>query len=225
MAYIINPLVHGKSVQELMNLDKSTLNNLTPKELRQVTSRLVSAVNKRIRRLEKYAETKGIEIPSLQALKQKHKGKQFSIKGVEDKDILTTYSDIKEFMNYKTSNIRGLIKVKKDIATSISNLTSSDYNKWTEEEQNELWDIYAKVVEPNTAIFYEIVEGKKSPQRKSTDGVILERIIQLQKTGLSKTEIISSVTELTQKIYGTEMTDEEVNEYLAKNFSIVRNKL
>ena len=220
MAYNKNPLVHGKSVQELMNLDKSTLNNLTPKELRSVTSRLVSAVNKRIRRLEKYADTKGIEIPSLQALKQKHKGKQFSIKGVEDKDILSTYSDIKEFMNYKTSNIRGLIRVKKDIAESIADISQTNYDELSKDEQNEIWDIYAKVVEPNKAIFYETTE--KGRQRKSTNGILVQAIVNLQKSDLSKDEIIYKVTDLAENLLAKEKTDDEIKKYLAEEFSIIR---
>lgn len=222
MAYKINPLIHGKSVNELMNLDKSTLNSLTPKELRQVTSRLVSAVNKRIRRLQTYAHEQGIEVPSLQALNRKYGGNQFSIKGVEDKDILSIYGDIKDFMNYKTSSITGLKQTRKEIASAVADISQTDYDELSKDEQNEIWDIYAKVVEPNKAIFYEITEdGKK--KRKSTNGMLVQAIYQLQQnTSLSKREIIEKVTDLAENLLVKEKSDEEIKNYLATEFSIIR---
>lgn len=214
--------VSGKSVSDLMNLDKSTLNNLTPKELRNVTSRLVSAVNKRIRRLQTYAHEQGIEVPSLQALNRKYNGNQFSIKGVEDKDILSVYGDIKDFMGYKTSSIKGLKQTRKEIASAVADISQTDYDELTKDEQNEIWDIYAKVVEPNKAIFYEITEdGKK--KRKSTNGMLVQAIYQLQQnTSLSKREIIEKVTDLAENLLVKEKSDEEIKNYLATEFSIIR---
>lgn len=214
--------VSGKSVNDLMNLDKSTLNNLTPKELRSVTSRLVSAVNKRIRRLQTYAHEQGIEVPSLQALNRKYNGNQFSIKGVEDKDILSVYGDIKDFMNYKTSSIKGLKQTRKEIASAVADISQTDYDELTKDEQNEIWDTYAKVIEPNKAIFYEVTEdGKK--KRKSTNGMLVQAIYQLQQnTSLSKREIIEKVTDLAENLLVKEKSDEEIKEYLATEFSIIR---
>lgn len=214
--------VSGKSVNDLMNLDKSTLNNLTPKELRSVTSRLVSAVNKRIRRLQTYAHEQGIEVPSLQALNRKYNGNQFSIKGVEDKDILSVYGDIKDFMNYKTSSITGLKQTRKEIASAVANISQTDYDELTKDEQNEIWDTYAKVIEPNKAIFYEVTEdGKK--KRKSTNGMLVQAIYQLQQnTSLSKREIIEKVTDLAENLLVKEKSDEEIKKYLASEFSIIR---
>ena len=214
--------VSGKSVNDLMNLDKSTLNNLTPKELRSVTSRLVSAVNKRIRRLQTYAHAEGIEVPSLQALNRKYNGNQFSIKGVEDKDILSVYGDIKDFMNYKTSSIKGLKQTRKEIASAVADISQTDYDELSKDEQNEIWDTYAKVIEPNKAIFYEVTEdGKK--KRKSTNGMLVQAIYQLQQnTSLSKREIIEKVTDLAENLLVKEKSDEEIKEYLATEFSIIR---
>lgn len=219
--------VSGKSVTDLMNLDKSTLNNLTPKELRQVTSRLVSAVNKRIRRLETYAHAKGdVDVPSLIALNKKQSSTQFSIKGVEDKDILSIYSDIKDFMGYKTSSITGLKKVQKDISQKISDISQTDYNELSEDEKNKIWMTYAQIVEPNKAIFYELYEdekGKKHKRRKNTNGILVQAIYQLQtSTDLTSDEIIAKVTDLAENLLVKEKSDEEIKNYLANEFSIIR---
>ena len=44
--------VKGLKVKDIMNIDLDTFNNLNESELRAITSRLVSASNKRIRRLK-----------------------------------------------------------------------------------------------------------------------------------------------------------------------------
>ena len=219
--------VSGKSVNELMNLDKSTLNNLTSKELRSVTSRLVSAVNKRIRRLQTYAHEHGdVDVPSLIALNKKQNTTQFSIKNIEDKDILSVYSDIKDFMNYKTSSITGLKKVQKDLAQKISDITQTDYDELSKDEQDKIWTTYAEIVEPNKAIFYELYEdekGKKHKRRKNTNGILVQAIYQLQtSTDLTSDEIVAKVTDLAENLLVKEKSDEEIKEYLATEFSIIR---
>ena len=56
--------VSGLSVNDIMEIDLDTFNKLGEKDLRAYTSRLVSASNKRIRRLEKH----GIVSPAYSSL-------------------------------------------------------------------------------------------------------------------------------------------------------------
>ena len=56
--------VKGLKITDILDIDLDTFNNLNEKELRALTSRLVSAGNKRIRRLEKH----DINSPAMQSL-------------------------------------------------------------------------------------------------------------------------------------------------------------
>ena len=44
--------VAGKSINDLLNIDYATINKMKKEDLREVTNRLVSAGNKRLRRME-----------------------------------------------------------------------------------------------------------------------------------------------------------------------------
>ena len=46
--------VKGLSIKDILNIDLDAFNNLSESDLRKITSRLVSASNKRIRRLKEH---------------------------------------------------------------------------------------------------------------------------------------------------------------------------
>ena len=57
-------LVSGLSIDDILNMDIVDFNRLSEKDLKLVVGRMVSAVNKRLRRFEK----KGISTPATRAL-------------------------------------------------------------------------------------------------------------------------------------------------------------
>lgn len=93
----------GLSVQDILNLDTR---KLTDDQLRAVTTRLASAANKRIRRMEKA----GTESPALKNVKRS--GGDFSTKGKDAKGIRSEFKRAKGFLQSKTSSLRGYKKVK-----------------------------------------------------------------------------------------------------------------
>lgn len=101
--------VKGLKIKDILNIDLDTFNSLNESELRAVTSRLVSASNKRIRRLEKYK----LNTPSYQHLGD---SKRFSTKlGNISKQqkvnrLRILFSNMRSFLTSETSTIGGYKK-------------------------------------------------------------------------------------------------------------------
>lgn len=113
--------VKGLSIKDILNMDFEDVQKLSRKELSQVTSRLVSASNKRIRRLEK---TDLGESPALRSLKARTGDIRLSVKGKSQGQLQRTFTEAKHFLNLKTSTIGGYKSVIKNIKKSVSERTS-----------------------------------------------------------------------------------------------------
>ena len=123
--------VNGLSIKDIINMDFADIQKLTRKELATVTSRLVSASNKRIRRLEK---SELGEAPSIRSLKVRTGEDRLSVKGKSQGQLQRTFTEAKHFLNLKTSTIGGYKKVIKNIKKTISerierNVTELDVSK------------------------------------------------------------------------------------------------
>ena len=99
--------VTGLSIKDIMNIDLDTFNNLNERDLRRITSRLVSAGNKRIRALQKH----NIESPALQSLGTDN---VFSTKLPESvskeqrvNKLRQEFASVRNFLTMKTSTIKG----------------------------------------------------------------------------------------------------------------------
>lgn len=100
--------VKGLSSQDILNLDYDVFISLDAKDLAKVTSRLVSSANKRIRRMEE----KGLESPAYQNMKRS--GGNFSVAGKDLNQLRSEYMRVKNFMNSRTSSLKGWSEVKRD---------------------------------------------------------------------------------------------------------------
>ena len=124
--------VKGLKVKDIMNIDLDTFNNLNESELRAITSRLVSASNKRIRRLKE----RDINSPAIRGLGEIP---QFSTKLNEDvtsqnrvNQLRHTFAKIRNFMTSETSTISGYNKFVKRIKTKLAEdlgMTYEDVDK------------------------------------------------------------------------------------------------
>lgn len=109
--------VKGLSIKDIMNMDWSDVSKLTRKELASVTSRLVSASNKRLRRLEQ-SDYIG-ESPAYRSVKERTGEVRFSVKGKKHGQIERTFKEAKHFLSLKTSTISGYNKVLKNVRETI----------------------------------------------------------------------------------------------------------
>ena len=124
--------VKGLKVTDILNIDLDTFNNLGESELRAITSRLVSASNKRIRRLKE----RDINSPAIRGLGEMS---QFSTKLNENtpdeqrvNQLRHTFAKIRNFMTSETSTISGYNKFVKRIKTKLANdlgMTYKDVDK------------------------------------------------------------------------------------------------
>lgn len=116
--------VSGISISDIMNIDINTFNKLGESDLRRITSRLVSAGNKRIRRLE----SAGITSPAYSSLGTS--GNKFSTKlpkGISETQRVNAlrqeFSRTRGFLSMKTSTISGYNEYIKEMKEEISEST------------------------------------------------------------------------------------------------------
>lgn len=102
--------VKGKSIRDIMNIAEGDFLSFTEREQKAVTSRLVSAANKRARRFVK-GTGEQINLKSYTS-----KGK-FSVKGKTKKsgELADEFKRVKEFLSRKTSSLRGYKEFKKKL--------------------------------------------------------------------------------------------------------------
>ena len=101
-----NPsIVSGLTIENILSMDIDKFNKLKEPDLKKIVGRLVSAANKRIRRME----SAGIESPALSGVKRS--GGTFSVKDKNLDQLRSEYARAKRFLTSKTSTIKGAKKV------------------------------------------------------------------------------------------------------------------
>ena len=97
-----NPsIVSGLSIENILSMDIKEFNKVSEPDLKKLVGRLVSAGNKRIRRMEEA----GMESPALKRVKKS--GGVISVKGKTTDELKTEFLRAKEFLTSKTSTIKG----------------------------------------------------------------------------------------------------------------------
>ena len=115
----------GKSVNELLEMNP---NNLSDAELRQVVSRIASAGNKRLKRLEKSG------LYSYASRYVNESGGKFSVRGKDRHDLMVEYLREKHFFALKSSSVREVKRIQKDAADKlrergVNNINNEDIGK------------------------------------------------------------------------------------------------
>ena len=172
----------GLSTKAIMNMDVYKLNT---KSLRQVTSRLISSANKRIRRLQKQA-------PHSRAL-QMHPN-EFSLKGIKKNDrnsVESLMKDIRNFLNAESSTLKGYKKQRERISEEIGDFESID-------QENEFWHIYNEWVDKNPNL------ANRFNDSFQLRDMIFERYVQ---KGMTAKGTKSSITQAVKKML------KDINDY------------
>lgn len=113
--------VTGMSIEDIMNIGAAGISKLNEKDLRALTTRLVSAANKRLARLDKA----GINYtPALHSLYTQGK-RRFSVTGKHLNKLRMEFANVRNFLNDKTSSVQGY----KKFAKKFSDLFGLDYQK------------------------------------------------------------------------------------------------
>lgn len=132
--------VTGYSISDLMKMDISEIAQLNKSNISRITSRLVSAMNKRLKRLEKS------EIGQLSQTYYwyKKKGsKGYSVKGLSKKSTISLFETLKERLSKEQSTISGFKKYREQM---YEKLGIKSFGKDIQTERK-FWELYNKYAE------------------------------------------------------------------------------
>lgn len=132
--------IKGLSIEDIMNMDWDRLNRLSDTEMRQLTSRLVSASNKRIRRLEK--TSRGTSSLAYQTVELR--GRDFSVRGKNINQVRNEFKITKHFLQMKTSTVKGWKKYRSQIEERTGYATEGESLNWGEPTWKKYWKVYRR---------------------------------------------------------------------------------
>lgn len=142
--------ISGLLIQDILKMQISEFRGVSTANLKQVTSRLVSAMNKRIKRLGK--SEIGRLSPTYKAF-EKH-GK-YSVKGLSRKSTIQEFKNLQESLKKKTS-LSEFKKYRKELYKKLG----VDFGNNIKLERK-FWKVYHKFEESNKA-FMNVKKGVSS---------------------------------------------------------------
>lgn len=135
--------VSGLTVQDILEMDYATINKLSTQNLKALSQRLISASNKRLKRIEKSNLT-DFSKPYKQ-VKTKGKGHRFSNRGKNRQQTLKQFQKMKQFLNRQTGSVSGIRKTQRDFNRRMgTQVAKSNLKKF--------WQIYRQFEESNLYI-------------------------------------------------------------------------
>lgn len=144
--------VTGLTVKDILSMD---VNQLSESDMRKVTTRLVSAANKRARRLA--AKEEGKTSPAFRNLERS--GKPFSAAGKNRNQLYAELAKMRDFMRDKTSSLTGWKKVRKAGVERLGERLGSEVS---EDEAKRFWDLVGKAQEMGGIAVYPKSEELQS---------------------------------------------------------------
>lgn len=170
-------IVTGKSVEDILNMDVS---KLTESELRKITGRLVSAGNKRARRMM----AKDVMSPALNILQDT--GGMLSTRGKSINQLRAEFKRAKNFLQSETSSLAGYKKVKKETMAQLK----KEGIKISDKEWDVFWRAYEELKKQDPSI---AVKGLKYE--------VLQEISKIMVKGDSVEDVVNNMAEKMSKIY------------------------
>lgn len=169
--YKQHSIVSGMSVSDILNIDNDTFNNLGLKDMRLVVGRLVSAGNKRMRRMEE----KGQASPAY--LKAIETGGRFSTKGKTLNELRQEYARAREFLKQKSSSLSGWKELKKSTQKKLKEQFGIEIST---DRLEQIFAVYERLkeIDPNMAmnsLKYTVIEEIDKLSQKEFDS---EKVLQ-----------------------------------------------
>ncbi len=128
-------IIAGKSTQELLDLNPDAL---SAADLRQVVSRIASAGNKRLKRLE----NAGVSSRAADVVAET--GGKFSVKGKTEEQLRSEFMREKNFFERKTSSLRGIKEIRRETARTLRERGVTDVD---EQKIGDTFALYDKLKE------------------------------------------------------------------------------
>lgn len=175
---------HSNKISDILDLPLYKIMSMSRSDLAKTVSKLASASNKRLVRLQK----QNITTPASEYI-MKHGGK-FSVAGKNVAELREEFQRAKGFLESKTATVRGYKKWSSEMAKTLFKNTGINYDDLSEDKKRIFWKAYAKLEE----LDYANVHDK---QYRSSVNEIYDAV----KGGLSEDDIESFATKLNDKIY------------------------
>lgn len=175
-----NPsIVSGLSINDILTMDFDKWERLNAKELRQITSRLASAANKRITNFQKTGE----DSPALTDVMES--GGKFSVRGKNLGELRKEFTRAKGFLEQKTSTVTEWRKVR---SKTISTLGKKYGIKVSKEQFDKFFKVYNKLRKEDHsiadrqmryAVFAKLSETVTDDPEKSIDELTVDMMERL----------------------------------------------
>ena len=166
----------GLKVDDIIKMPISKFAEYSEKQQKELTSRLISAANKRIKKFE----AKGESSPAIRKLKES--GDKLSVRGKTGKDITNEFIRARDFLRNRFSKISEYKKTIKHISKRM---------KQSQKVISLTFDMYDELREYDSNLVGQVEKYKE-----------LDRISRyLEETNLSRTEIIDKELQYLESLY------------------------
>lgn len=184
-------IVSGKSISDILNMDIRDFNKLGLSDLRKVVGRLVSAVNKRVRRFMK----SGISTPATRSLEKS--GGMLSTKDKDLNQLRTEFARGRNFLEMETSSRKGYEDVQKK---TIQTLQERGVDLTTD-ELDDVLEVYGRLkdIDPSVSVIMDSSQMIGEIAKLDNTQDVQTRIMQAK-------ERYNELYEENQQQYGKEVT-------------------
>lgn len=141
--------VNGLKISDIIDMSWDDIGKLSTQDLKQLTSRLVSASNKRIRRLEK--TRLGTSSYAYQTVEER--GRKFSVRGMNRNQTLMEFGKARHFLQSKTSTVKGWKDVLESTEERITKTLDTKDLKWSDKTWSKFWKVYRRFEENHSGTF------------------------------------------------------------------------
>lgn len=194
--------VSGLTIQDILDLNfDGEIQKLSRQDLATLTSRLVSASNKRIRRLEKS------EIGKLSpAYKSRmERGGFFSVRGADRNKLEQTFAEAKGFLQLKTSTATGWKNVRNKIAEELG--VPKDFIN-SSSKAKKFWKTYREVTEGKEGLITRKGRGGRMDSDR-IQALIAERYGMKGGFRQKRGDVVSDINKKIDDIYEDMMKEEQ----------------
>lgn len=141
--------IKGLTTKDILSMDWNDVRKLTDKEMKQLTSRLVSTANKRVRQLEKSKHGK----LSYAYKVVKDMGRKFSVRNKDLKQTQQEFKNVKQFLQLKSSSAKQWKKTMKSMEERVANYTGGESITWSDRTWSKFWEVYRRFEENHGGTF------------------------------------------------------------------------
>lgn len=200
--------VKGLKITDIMDIDLDAFNRLTESELRHLTSRLVSAGNKRIRRLK----AKDINSPALQGLGREMAFSTKLPKGTSRQQrvnkLRAEFSRARSFLTSETSTVSGYKAFAERTKERIASELGMDSKTLGEKlDLNRLFDILHKAQEKGIISSYRGSQGSIQARAVIADFLI-------EDPNMDEEELMARLEREADRMYEErELIDDETEDF------------